>query len=167
MKEVEGGRGNKSWGKVCGTETTPMSHLQQECCDNQLLSSSPFLFSSPSLCKFHSCSVKQVSPFAFFWQKEKPVLLKQKQKQKKNETKPSAWGSEKSRRRHVSKTIRFIFFLPYLVALVLVADGQQIQQDFIEVAQSEVYTHHCDGITGGHLRATARGGERGRKGEGG
>lgn len=43
--------------------------------------------------------------------------------------------------------------LPYLVALVLIADGQQIQQHFVEVAQGEVDTHHCHGVTGGHLRA--------------
>lgn len=43
--------------------------------------------------------------------------------------------------------------LPYLVALVLIADGQQIQQHFVEVAQGEVDTHHCHGVTGGHLGA--------------
>lgn len=43
--------------------------------------------------------------------------------------------------------------LPYLVALVLIADGQQIQQHFVEVAQGEVDTHHGHGVTGGHLRA--------------
>lgn len=56
--------------------------------------------------------------------------------------------------------IQSIHFLPYLVALVLVADGKQIQQDLIEVAQGEVYPHHCDSITRGHLRAKV--GQRGR-----
>lgn len=49
-----------------------------------------------------------------------------------------------------------ILFLPDLVALVLVADGQQVQQDLIEVAQGEVYTHHCNCISGSHLRTAER-----------
>lgn len=60
-------------------------------------------------------------------------------------------------------------FLPYLVALVLIADGQQIQQDLVEVAQGEVDAHHCHGVAGGHLRAGRRrrgkaGGDRLKKG---
>lgn len=47
-------------------------------------------------------------------------------------------------------------YLPDLVAFVLVADGQQIQQDLIEVAKSKVYTHHCNCIPRGHLRAAGR-----------
>lgn len=39
------------------------------------------------------------------------------------------------------------------MAFVLVADGQQIQQDLVEVAQSEVYAHHCNRVTRSHLRA--------------
>lgn len=48
------------------------------------------------------------------------------------------------------------------MAFVLVADGQQIQQNLIEVAKSKVYTHHCNCITRGHLRA-ADGTEKQRK----
>lgn len=58
--------------------------------------------------------------------------------------------------------------LPNLVALVLIADGQQIQQHFVEVAQRKVDTHHCHGVTGGHLRAEEerrRRKEKGAEGE--
>lgn len=40
---------------------------------------------------------------------------------------------------------------PDLVAFVLVADGQKVQQHFIEVTKGKVNTHHCNCITWGHL----------------
>lgn len=40
---------------------------------------------------------------------------------------------------------------PDLVALVLVADGQKVQQHFIEVTKGKVNTHHRNCITRGHL----------------
>lgn len=47
--------------------------------------------------------------------------------------------------------------LPDFVALVLVADGQKIQQNFVEVAQSEVNAHNRYRVTRGHL-GTGKGG---------
>lgn len=47
--------------------------------------------------------------------------------------------------------------LPDFIALVLVADGQKIQQNFVEVAQSEVNAHNCYCVPGGHL-GTGKGG---------
>lgn len=41
--------------------------------------------------------------------------------------------------------------LPDFVALVLIADGQKIQQNFVEVAQSEVNAHNRYCVTGGLL----------------
>lgn len=41
--------------------------------------------------------------------------------------------------------------LPDFIALVLVADGQKIQQNFVEVAQSEVNAHNRYCVSGGHL----------------
>lgn len=46
--------------------------------------------------------------------------------------------------------------LPDLVAFVLVADGQQVEQDFVEISKGEVYTHDCNCITRSHLRAEDR-----------
>lgn len=42
--------------------------------------------------------------------------------------------------------------LPNFVALVLVADGQQIQQDLIEVTQCKVDAHYGYCIPWSHLR---------------
>lgn len=46
--------------------------------------------------------------------------------------------------------------LPDFVALVLVANGQKIQQNFVEVAQSEVNAHNCYCVTRGLLRTRNR-----------
>lgn len=46
--------------------------------------------------------------------------------------------------------------LPDFISPVLVADGQQIQQDFIEVAQGKVDAHYCYCIAWGHLRARCK-----------
>lgn len=55
--------------------------------------------------------------------------------------------------------------LPDLVAFVLVADGQQVQQDFIEVAKGEVNAHHCNCVSRSHLRAEERDGEQAKEEE--
>lgn len=56
--------------------------------------------------------------------------------------------------------------LPDFISPVLVADGQQIQQDFIEVAQGKVDAHYCYCIARGHLRAGCkRKNIKGEKGE--
>lgn len=120
------------------TETTTAPHPQLECCDNQLISPSPFPFFFSSLCKFSSCSAK---PFRFFLSQKKQKLI------------TGRWPDAQRRRRPAKSSQ----FLPYLVALVLVADGQQIQQNLVKVAQREVDTHHSHGITRGHLRAANRG----------
>jgi len=45
--------------KVCRTEAAATPHLQQECCDNQLISFPPLsFFFLISLCELHPCSVK-------------------------------------------------------------------------------------------------------------
>ncbi len=46
--------------------------------------------------------------------------------------------------------------LPDFVALVLVANGQKIQQNFVEVAQSEVNAHNRYCVTRGLLRTRNR-----------
>lgn len=46
--------------------------------------------------------------------------------------------------------------LPDFISLVLVADGQQIQQDFIEIAEGKVDAHYCYCIAWGHLRAKCK-----------
>lgn len=86
------------------------------------LSLLPFHFSS-SLCKFNFRSVKHKfsHPPNKFWDKGKRRKdMHEEQKIKK--------------RRQFSQPFQSILFLPDLVALVLVADGQQVQQDLIEVA---------------------------------
>lgn len=58
--------------------------------------------------------------------------------------------TRRRKNRHVN------FHPPDLVSLVLVANGKQVQQNFIEVAKGKVYAHHCNCIAWGHLRARDR-----------
>ena len=52
---------------------------------------------------------------------------------------------------------------PNLDSLVLVADGQQVQQDLVEIAQGEVYAHHRRCIARPHVGAEERKDIRDRK----
>ena len=130
---------HKSWRKYVGArqQQCHISSRNAMIISLSLLPSLSFFVSFHPLHKFNSCSVKQTSSH--------PPKM------------------EKEGRRAEDNSTQSTLFLPDLVALVLVADGQQVQQDLIEVAQSEVYPHHRYRISRGHLRAEERTRQRRRR----
>lgn len=58
-KKIDEEKNRQKLGKVCRTEAGATLQLQQECCDNQLMSSSGFLYSSRTAGEFNSCSAEQ------------------------------------------------------------------------------------------------------------
>lgn len=99
------------------------------------LSLLPSLSVPLQLSLFNSCSVKQKFSHP---PKKFRGDGKRRNRERRRKKELFARRSEKNSRFKKKKTsqttIQCVLFLPDLVALVLVADGQQVQQDLIEVA---------------------------------